>query len=321
MHIIQEEIGLPKIVTVSSEGDSAVFSVDPLPLGYGMTLGNALRRVLLSSLPGTAIVAVRVEGVTHEYTTLEGMKDSALDFILNLKGVRFNKHSKGRETITLEKKGEGEVKASDIQSSADIEVLNPEYVITNLSGKDTLLKVEIIIEKSVGYLPAKGREETEELAEFVQVDALFSPVTRVQYDVQATRVGENTNLDKLVLSVDTDGAITPEDALKFSSNILHSYFSLFDQEEVKVEADFMSDFSKASQVDEEEEERESYTPIEILNFSPRTLNSLINGGIGSIEQLEKCSPAKLSSLRGFGNKAMDEVMDALEKRGVSLNED
>ncbi len=319
MHIIQEEIGLPKIIILSTEEGSSSFSIEPLPSGYGVTLGNALRRVLLSSLPGAAIIAVRVSGVTHEYTTVPGMKDSVLDLILNLKGINFKKHSKGRETIVLEKKGEGIIKASDIKTSAEVEILNPEYEITHLTKKDAHLKVEIIVEKNVGYSPAKKRIEDEDLIGFIHTDALFSPVKKVKYDVQPTRVGENTDLDKLVIDIETNGAMTPEDSLKFSANILSSYFSLFDMEEVKVEEEFMSDFTKASQIQDNDEERESYTPIEILNFSPRTLNALINGEIGSIEELEKCTMIKLQSLRGFGKKAMEEVSAALEKRGLSLS--
>lgn len=321
MHIIQEEIGLPKILTLSEDGNTAVFAMEPLPEGYGMTIGNSLRRVLLSSLPGAAVVAVHIEGITHEYTSIPGMKDSVLDFILNLKGVFFKKNSKGRETLILEKKGMGAVKASDITTSSETGVLNPDYVITELTDKNAHLKIEIVVEKNVGYSPARKRLDQEDLSEYIQVDALFTPVQKVRYNVEATRVGENTNLDKLTIEIQTNGAILPGDALKFSANVLTSYFSLFDQDDERVESEFMTDTSKISAPEENEEERESYTPIEILNFSPRTLNALINGEVGSIEQLVKCTPAKLQSLRGFGKKAMDEVEEALNKRGFALTSD
>lgn len=321
MHIIQEEIGLPRITTLSESHNMATFVMEPLPQGYGMTIGNGLRRVLLSSLPGAAIVAVRIEGATHEFATIEGMKDSVLDFILNLKGVYFKKEGKGRETLILEKKGEGVVKASDIKTTSETIVLNPDYVITELSGKNAHLKVEIIVEKNVGYSSSRKRLDDEDLAEYIQVDALFSPVEKVRYNVEATRVGENTDLDKVTIEIETNGSILPADALKFSANVLKSYFSLFDKEEMNVESDFMTDPSKVNKEEEQEEQRESYTPIEILNFSPRTLNSLINGDIGSIEQLVRCTPGKLQSLRGFGKKAMDEVDEALAKRGLALSSD
>jgi DNA-directed RNA polymerase subunit alpha len=317
MHIIHEEIGLPKILVASEEGNLTSFSIEPLPAGYGMTLGNGLRRVLLSSLPGTAVIAVRVEGASHEYSTVKGMKDSVLDFILNLKGVYFEKQNKDRETLILEVKGEGPVTASQIQASGDVSIINPDYVITNLSGKDAHLKVEIVIEKNVGYLSAKKQMQSDDLAEFILTDAFFSPVKHVRYNVEATRFGENTDLDKLLIDIETNGVMTPENALKFSANVLTSYYSLFDQEETKVEEEFMSDASQSDQ-GEEVEEREAYTPIEILNFSPRTLNALINGDVGSIEQLIKCPQTKLQSLRGFGKKAMDEVEEALEKRDLKL---
>ncbi|PCI24468.1 DNA-directed RNA polymerase subunit alpha [Candidatus Peregrinibacteria bacterium] len=320
MHLIQEEIGIPKFIRDIHSEEHGDFVLGPLPSGYGMTLGNGLRRVLLSSLPGVAIVAVRVEGATHEFATVEGLKDTVLDLILNLKGVCFKKHSPGRETIVLESQGEGEVKASDIVISADVEVLNPDYVITHLSGKKATLKVEIIIEKNVGYKTAKEFREEDNLVEFIHTDALFSPVKKVKYDVQPTRVGENTDLDKLLFSIETDGSISAEDSLKFAANLLTSYFSLFNKEEISVEAEFMTDFEKSVEI-QDEEEREVYTPIEILNFSPRTLNALINGDIGSIEQLVKCTTSKLTSLRGFGKKAMDEVYDALDKRGLKLADD
>jgi DNA-directed RNA polymerase subunit alpha len=320
MHIIQEEIGLPKIKKVSETDFSTVFEMEPLPSGFGMTLGNSLRRVLLSSLPGASLVAVKVYGANHEYTTLPGLKDSILDLILNLKGVNFKKHSKGRETLVLEKKGEGVVKASDIKTNTEVEILNPDYEISYLTGKNSELKIDLIIEKNVGYSSAKSRLNSEDLSEFIQTDASFSPVKKVRYQVLPARVGENTNLDKLVLEVETNGSISPEDSVKFSANLINSYFTMFTKDEEEIEQEFLSDFSKNKE-EEAEEERESYTPIEILNFSPRTLNALINGEIGSIEQLVKCNPSKLQSLRGFGKKAMDEVSDALGKRGLSLTKD
>lgn len=322
MHIIQEEIGLPKIVSKSLGDNRALFSVEPLPSGYGMTLGNGLRRVLLSTLPGSAIIAVKVEGVSHEYSTVKGAKDSVLDIVLNLKGVFLQKHTKGKEKVTLDIKKEGPVTAGDIKCSSDIQILNPEYVITTIE-KGGHLKMELIIDKGVGYSPAAERKDSDEATEYILVDAIYSPIRKVRYDVVDTRVGDRTNLDKLEIEIETNGSITPEDALKFSANILKSYFSLFDMSEMPVEADFMSDFSKAKSAggDTDDEVRESYTPIEILGLSPRTLNALINGGVGSVEQLTLCSMAKLSSLRGFGKKAMDEVDDALGARGLALLHD
>lgn len=326
MHIIHEEIGLPKISFQEIGENVARFVISPLPNGYGRTLGNTLRRVLLSSVPGAAITAVRIEGASHEYSTIPGMKESVLDFCLNLKKVALRKHEKGAEVASLSAKNEGEVFAKDIRFSSDVEHLNPDFVIAFLGKKSGGITAEIKVDKGVGYLPAAQQQrEAEEGEGWIYIDATFSPVTRVRYDVSATRVGENTNLDKLEIEVETNGSLSPEEAVKFSSHILQSYFSFFQKEgEVVIESGFMT--STTGVVSQKEEEyddapQESYTPIEVLNLSPRTLNALINGEIGSIEELIKCSPAKLENLRGFGKKAMDEVRDILATRGFSLTEE
>jgi DNA-directed RNA polymerase subunit alpha len=322
MHIIQEEIGLPKIKTESKDHNHAVFTISPLPSGYGMTLGNAFRRVLLSSLPGAAITSIKIEGVTHEYATIPGVQDSVLDIILNLKELQLKKHSKESEVIKLSVKKEGDVLAKNIEHSSDIEILNPDLRITSLTKKSAKLNIEMNVEKGVGYVPVTLRKKSGKELGTILVDAIYSPVKKVRYDVSNTRVGEMTDLDKLMIEIETNGSITPEDALKFTASVLKSYFDLFLVEEEEVEPDFRSDRQqvKAKELQEEEEEskKETYTPIEILNFSPRTLNSLINGGIGSIEQLVKCTPSKLGNFRGFGKKAMTEVSEALAARGLKL---
>ncbi len=322
MHIIQEEIGLPKIKTESQGPNRIVFTVSPLPSGYGMTLGNAFRRVLLSSLPGAAITAVKIDGVTHEYTTLSGVQDSVMDIILNLKELYLKKESKEPEKIKLTVNKEGEVTAKDIEHSDDIKILNPEMHITSLTKKGAKLNIEMTVEKGVGYVPVTLRKKSNKELGVILVDAIYSPVRKVRYDVSNTRVGEMTDLDKLTIEIETNGSINPQDALTFSASVLKSYFDLFLAKNEEIEPDFRSSVQqvKAKELQEEEEEskKETYTPIEILNFSPRTLNSLINGGIGSIEQLVKCSPSKLSNFRGFGKKAMSEVSDALATRGLKL---
>ncbi len=323
MHIIQVEIGLPKIKHDKKDENIGVFTIDPLPSGYGMTLGNSLRRVLLSSLPGAAIIAVRIEGAVHEYSTLDGVKDSVLDIILNLKQVNIKKNSPGQEIVKLKASGEGDVTAKQIEASSDIEILNPDYVITTLDSKNSSLEMEIVVDKGVGYMTTQENTNHDLGVDFILIDALFSPVRKVRYDVQSTRVGQRTNLDKLTLEIETNGSMAPEDTLKFSAELLRSYFDLFNKEEEVVEPDFMTSFSALANQPREEEEvkKESYTPIEILNLSPRTLNALINGGVGSIEQLVKCNPIKLSNFRGFGKKAMDEVSAALATRGLILAEE
>ncbi len=323
MHILQEEIGLPKVKVTSVGDTTAVFSVGPLPPGYGMTLGNSLRRVLLSSLPGAAITAIKVEGASHEYSNVPGVRDTVLDIILNLKLLNIKKHSKEAEKITLEFKGEGRVTAADIKTSADIEILNKDQEITFLDKKSAKLKMEMLVEKGVGYVPIKERIKNDDNADMILMDAIYTPVRKVRYETKATRVGQMTNLDKLEIEIETDGTISPEDALKFSSNLLKSYFVIFNQEEVVVEDDFITDAktvatAAAIKEEEEEEKKEAYTPIEILNLSPRTLNSLINGGVGSVEQLLKTNEVQLSDFRGFGKKAMTEIRSVLKSRGMAL---
>lgn len=322
MHQIQAEIGIPKIKTERISDIHAIFTVSPLPPGYGTTVGNSFRRILLSSLPGACITGVKIEGVSHEYSAIKGVKDSILDITLNLKLLSIKKTSSEPSILTLSASKEGIVTAKDIKCPSDVEILNPDQYITTLE-KGAKLNMEIRVEKGVGYIPAAQRQKEETDSDMIILDAVYSPVRKVRYEIESTRVGQMTNLDKLRLEIMTDGSISPEDALKFSSNILQSYFNLFNQENAIVEEDFMSDFKKIQEKEEEEEKnkpaQESYTPIEILGFSPRTLNALINGGIGSVEQLEKCTESKLTNLRGFGKKALTEVNEALESRGKALS--
>lgn len=323
MHQIQEEIGIPKIRIQRVSASHAIFTVSPLPTGYGMTVGNAFRRVLLSSLPGAAVTGVRIEGVTYEYATVKGVKESALDIMLNLKLLQLKKASKEPAVGTLKVNKEGVILAKHIEVPSDVEILNPELYITTLD-KGGKLNMELRIEKGVGYRPVAQAQKTDDTANIIWIDAFFSPVKKVKYDVESTRVGSLTNLDKLTMEIETNGALSPEDALKFASNVLKSYFGLFNVADVSVEPDFMTDVNKITAKAEQEESKkptqESYTPIEILGLSPRTLNALINGEIGSIEMLTKCTESKLTNLRGFGRKALNEVAAALEARSLKLSD-
>jgi len=325
MHQVQEEIGLPKIKSDKKSDFHTIFTLSPLPPGYGMTLGNSLRRILLSSLPGSCVTSIKIPSVTHQYSTVKGCKESVLDIILNLKQLHIKKATKEPSTIKLDVSKPGVIKAKDIQTTSDIEILNPDLYITTLDGKSNKLKIEMKVEKGVGYVPLSQRKEEKEDPTAILIDAIYSPVIKIKYEVTNTRVGEMTNLDKLDLEIMTDGTILPDDALKFSANILSSYYGLFNKEGIIVEGDFMSNFDKIIENEKAQQKtkpvQEAYTPIEILGFSPRTLNALINGGIGSIEQLSKCTESKLTNLRGFGKKALTEVKDALSKRSLNLSEE
>lgn len=324
MHLIQEEIGIPKIKTDVLEDNHMIFTMGPLPTGYGVTVGNALRRVLLSSLPGACVTGIKIGGISHEYTTIKGVKESVLDITLNLKLLSIKKDSTGPSTIILETSKGGEITGKELSCPADVEILNPDHYICT-AEKGTKLKIEMTVEKGVGYIPATVRQKKETDTQIILLDAIYSPVKKVRYDVEATRIAQMTDLDKLTVEIKTNGAISPQDALKFASNILQSYFNLFNIENIMVEEDYMSDIKSILEKEKEEEQnkplQESYTPIEILGFSPRTLNALINGGIGSIEQLSRCTESKLTNLRGFGKKALNEVKIALEKKGFSISEE
>lgn len=327
MHIIQEEIGLPIFSSqTGSTGDDShkVFTIGPLPPGYGMTLGNAMRRTLLSSLPGAAVTSMRIAGAQHEYTAIKGVRESGVDIALNLKGLRLRKFSKESEVITLQGKGPGILTAKDLQVSSDIEVLDPTHEILTLE-KGGEIEISITVEKGVGYSPAAERNKKSNEPGLVHIDAIYSPVVKVRFDVESARVGQRTDLEKLNLDVQTNGSLNAEEAVQFAAQLLKSYFEYFGSSEKVIENDFIADFSRTGGHIAEESDaapiKESYTPIEILNFSPRTLNALINAGVGSIEQLTKCTEPALANFRGFGAKALDEVKDTLAERSLKLSDE
>jgi DNA-directed RNA polymerase subunit alpha len=310
-------------VTPVKKGDDrhAIFAITPLPPGYGMTLGNAMRRVLLSSLPGAAVTSVRIAGVQHEYTTIKGVHESILDVTLNLKALHLRKHSKEPEVITLEAKGPAAITAKDLKVSSDIEVLNPDLHILTLE-KGASVDIQITVEKGVGYVSASERNKKQNEPGLIYIDAIYSPVVKVRFDISAARVGQRTDLEKLTMDVETNGSLTAEESMQFASQLLQSYFGYFASDKKMVEPEYIADFSRVTAQPTEDAThapaKESYTPIEILNFSPRTLNALINAGVGSIEQLTKCTEATLSNFRGFGAKALEEVRKTLAERGLKL---
>lgn len=326
MHIIQEEIGLPIFSAVPvTKGDKnhVIFTIAPLPPGFGMTLGNCLRRVLLSSLPGAAVTSIRLKGVQHEYATLKGVRESIVDVGLNIRDVKLRKFNKDPEVITLQAKGPKTLTAKDLTVSSDIEVLTPDIEILTLE-KGAEIDMQLTVEKGVGYMPATERNKKQNEPGLIYLDAVFGPVIKVRYEVESARVGQRTNLDKLIIEVQTNGSLSAEEAMQFAAQLTKSYFEYFASPDKIVEKEFMADFSRSGARVAEEAEvsvKESYTPIEILNFSPRTLNALINAGVGSIEQLTKCTESSLSNFRGFGAKALDEVKATLGERNLALASD
>lgn len=325
MHILHNDIGAPQLKIDVESKNSAVMTVTPLPAGYGVTVGNALRRVLLSSLPGTAVTAMKIEGSTHEYTTVPGVKESVFDIMLNLQELRLCKHTKGVELIEVSLKKAGEIRAKDLNVSSDIEVLDPEHLIATCDGADSKKKIFIRVEKGVGYQLISNKDNAkEEDPEFILMDADFSPVTHVRYSVTPARVGDLTNLDGLELTVKTDGAIEAEAAIKLSAGILENYFQLFNNEEAYTDEEFTTSFEQMKKKRESEElaaakaSETSFTPIDILGLSQRTLNALVNGGIASVEDLLKTPMSQLVQLRGFGQKAKTELDSVLKERGYVI---
>lgn len=325
MHILHDAIGVPKLKIDTTNKNFATLTVGPLPSGYGMTLGNALRRVLLSSLPGTAVTAVKITGVSHEYSTIDGVVDSVLDIILNLRTLRLRKHSKDVAEVEIPFIKSGTITAKDLKITSDIEILDPSQVITTCDGASSKIKMQIRVERGVGYRIISNEDSVAEAdPEYVLIDANFSPVKRVKYHVSPARVADQTNLDQLKLEVETDGSLEAENAIKLAAGMLESYFHLFNVNDAYTDEDFTTSFSAIKEREEAEKAasaavEESFTPIDILGFSQRTLNALVNGGITSVEELLKTPMSQLSQLRGFGQKAKTELEEVLRERGYTNN--
>lgn len=305
-------IHTPGVVNVDDHGaTSATFTIEPLHTGYGMTLGNSLRRVLLSSIAGAAVTAFKVEGATHEFTTINGVKEDVVDIMLNLKGVRFRVFGNDVQTLRLTKKGKGAVTAKDIQLNADVEVVNPDHVIATIDDDKVNFVMDIVVETGRGYRTLEEgaiRKNTDMIA----VDAIFSPVQRVRYKVENTRVGQMTDLDKLLLTVDTDGSITPRDAFEEAAAILvNQYTALAGQTRVEATAHVGVGSDDAAGGLDDDDSSELNTSIEDLNLSARTTNALINNDIHTLKDLFSLSDSELRELKGFGSKALDEVKEKL----------
>ena len=302
------DIHTPELKKIKSEDNRASFAVEPLYSGYGMTLGNSLRRVLLSSLSGAAATAVKIDGASHEFSSLDGVNEDVVEIILNLKRLRFKVYSDEPQTVTISKTGKGEVTGADIQTSADVEVVNGAQHIATIDGAKTKLQMEIRVEKGRGYVPVEQREGEKLEVGMIAMDALYSPIVRVRYNVENTRVGQITDLDKLVLEVETDGTVTPEDAVAQAASILVGQFSVVAGNPV---------VPGAVSGEEAVEAGGDNVMIEEINFTPRTSNALINNDIKTVKELRQLTDAELRELKGFGSKAYDEVKEKLAELGFN----
>lgn len=300
----------PALASVEETGkNSASFVIEPLQAGYGNTLGNSLRRVLLSSIRGGAIVAFRVEGASHEFTTVPGIKEDVVDIMLNLKNVRVKTESDDPIELRIEKKGAGAITAADIKTTADVEVINPEQVIATVDDPKKSVVIDLVVEAGRGYQTIEESSTNRLHSDMIALDAMFSPVLRVRYKVDGTRVGQETNLDKLQLNVETDGTITPREAFEEAAAILvNQYTALAGSTTVEAAPALGQDMA--------DEGNELNTPIEELNLSARTANALINNEIRTVRDLVTLSEQDLRELKGFGSKALDEVKDKLAELDV-----
>ncbi len=310
-------IHTPGVVKVDDHSaTSSTFSVEPLHSGYGMTLGNSLRRVLLSSISGAAVTAFKIEGVTHEFTTVKGVKEDVVDIMLKLKGIKFRVYGDEPQNLRIVKKGKGAVTAKDIQTNADVEVVNPDHVIATIDDDKATLTIDLTVEVGRGYRTIE-EGTAKKASDMIAVDAIFSPVLRVRYKVENTRVGQATDLDKLIITVDTDGSITPRDAFEEASAILvNQYTALAGKTTVASspvtpagDSDAVA-MSLGSDIIGDEPAALN-TSIEDLNLSARTTNALINNDIHTIKDLFSLNDAELRDLKGFGSKALDEVKEKM----------
>lgn len=282
----------------------ATFTIEPMQAGYGNTLGNSLRRVLLSSIRGGAIVAFRIEGATHEFTTVKGVTEDVVDIMLNLKKVHVRVHGDQPVELRLEKKGAGEVKASDIRTTADVEIVNPDQIICTIDDPKTSLTMDLVVEAGRGYRTIEDSSTARLHSDMIALDAVFSPVLRVRYKVDNTRVGQETNLDKLQLTIETNDSVSPRDAFEEAAAILVNQYTAL-AGSTTVEA------APALGKNDADDESELNTSIEDLNLSARTANALVNNDIRTVHDLVTLSEQDLRELKGFGSKALDEVKDKL----------
>jgi DNA-directed RNA polymerase subunit alpha len=310
------EFQIPRIVHEEVEDTRGVFVIEPLDRGFGYTFGNSLRRVLLSSLEGAAVTSVKIEGVAHEFTTLPGVREDVTDILLNFKSLICRLHGESPEIeVRLTKKGAGVVKASDIEAPAELEILNPDLEIANLSDKGKL-EVTLTIGRGLGYVPAEMNRGPEHTIGVIPIDSIFSPVRRVSYDVEAARVGQRTDYDKLRIDVTTDGSIDPRESIGQAAEILIRQLAIF------TDIDRMEGFGEQAAAETQAEPALAHGmenfPIEELELGVRSYNCLKRVGIETIGDLVTKSENELAAIPNFGKKSIEEVKETLATHGLTL---
>ena len=305
-----------EVAEISEDKKYGRFVVEPLERGYGITLGNSLRRIMLSSLPGAAVSQLKIDGVLHEFSSIPGVKEDVSEIIMNIKSLAIKNHSETNEAKTayIEFEGEGVVKASDIQVDQDIEILNPNLVIATLSGKDTKLFMELTITKGRGYVSADKNKNEDLPIGVIAIDSIYTPVERVNVKVENTRVGQITDFDKLTLDVFTNGTLVPDEAVSLAAKVLSEHLSLFiDLSENAKTVDVM--------VEKEDDEKEKVLEMSIdeLELSVRSYNCLKRAGINTVEELCNKTSEDMMKVRNLGRKSLEEVLAKLKELGLQLN--
>ncbi|MBQ1791008.1 MAG: DNA-directed RNA polymerase subunit alpha [Oscillospiraceae bacterium] len=311
------EIKKPRIECIETPADPAYgkYVVEPLERGYGTTLGNSLRRVLLSSLPGTAFTSVKIAGVQHEFSTIPGVVEDVTEIVLNIKGILARLHSTGPKTVYLEASGEGTVTAGDIKADAEVEILNPDHVIAHL-GPDGALNMELVLDHGRGYVSADRNKNPAMPIGTIPVDSIYTPVLKVNYSVENTRVGNQTDFDKLTIEVWTDNTMSSRDAVSLGAKILVDHFTLF--------TDLSENLVESSVVVEKEEQQTNdlmSITIEELDLSVRSFNCLKRANINTVEDLVSKTQEEMIKVRNLGRKSLEEVEHKLNQMGLHLADD
>jgi len=308
------EIEKPKIecVQVNEDNTYAKFVIEPLERGYGITLGNSIRRVMLSSLPGSVVTAVKIDGVLHEFSTIPGVAEDVTDIILNLKGLYFKMYTDEDKILRIEAEGERKVIAKDIIHDADIEILTPDMHIATLDGGR--LFMEITVTKGRGYVPAERNKKGEQVIGLIPVDSVFTPVSKVNYTVENTRVGQRTNYDKLTIEVWTNGSVRPDEATSLSAKILVEHLQLF----IGLTETVPSEVEIMVEKEAEQKNRLLEMSIEELDLSVRSYNCLKRAGINTVEELLRRNEDEMMKVRNLGRKSLEEVVKKLNELQLSL---
>lgn len=313
------EIEKPKMVTadISEDGRYGKFVWEPLERGYGITLGNSLRRVLLSSLPGAAVTHVKIDGVLHEFATIPGVREDVADIILNIKALCLKMEGEAEKVLHIQCSGEQEVTAANIQSDIDVEILNPELHIATLD-KDAEFNMEIHVDKGLGYVPADKNKQLDQAIGTIPVDSIYSPITRVKFAVNDTRVGNVTNYDKLTLEVWTDGSIMPDEAVNMASSILIDYLKLFQTGDTASTVISIAGGNEPQPIEPTSVSSTGSMSIDDLDLSVRSNNCLRRAGINTVEELIQKTEEDMMKVRNLGRKSLEEIAKKLADLGLGF---